>query len=95
MQTDAEDIAIRRCAVESSRDRELEGEGDKADGGGHVEEFVFARETGDLERELSAQLYKLFFRFFSFYWIWEAGNEISEKTKKKFYICLMNAILLP
>ena len=51
VQTDAEDVRVRRRADESSRDGETEEEGEKAESGGHGEEFVFARETGeDLKR---------------------------------------------
>ena len=51
VQTDAEDVRVRRRTVESSRDGETEEEGEEAETGGHDEEFVFARETGE---ELSA-----------------------------------------
>ena len=47
VQTDAEDVRERRRAVESSRDGETEEEGEEAESGGHGEEFVFARETGE------------------------------------------------
>ena len=47
VQADAEDVRVRRCTEESSRDGETEEEGEEAKRGGHGEEFVFARETGD------------------------------------------------
>ena len=50
MQTDTEDVRVRRCAAESSRDGETEEEGEEAESGGHGEELVSARETGGLKR---------------------------------------------
>ena len=51
VQTDAENVRVRRRAVERSRDGETEEEGEEAERGGHGEEFVFAQET---VKELSA-----------------------------------------
>ena len=50
MQTDAEDLSIRGHTDESSRDGEIKQEGEEAESGGHREEFVFARETGECRR---------------------------------------------
>ena len=51
VQTDAEDLSIRRRADESSRNGETEEEGEEAESRGHGKEFVFARVTGeDLKR---------------------------------------------